>query len=152
MQQNVQPHSKYGLSRLALHSIVALERMKAGMDCDPDVFRNLATALRQRSEPSACTMQFRFVEPGYYEPFERLYRMASSTSDGDVEHIQDYMKTVSHQLESVAGGEVDAAASLLPVCIALHQELVQQISGEDGFDIHERSPFFEESATGFRPS
>src|SRR3546814_2527809 len=113
--------------------------MNAGLDSNPDVFTNLATALRQNSEPSACTLQFRFVEPGYYESFERLYRMASSAPDGEVENIQEYMKTVSQQLSAVAQGQVDAAASLLPVCIALHQELIQELAGEDGFDIHERS-------------
>src|SRR3546814_1734266 len=81
--------------------------MNAGLDSNPDVFTNLATALRQNSEPSACTLQFRFVEPGYYESFERLYRMASSAPDGEVENIQEYMKTVSQQLSAVAQGQVD---------------------------------------------
>src|SRR3546814_257991 len=122
------------------------------LDSNPDVFTNLATALRQNSEPSACTLQFRFVEPGYYESFERLYRMASSAPDGEVENIQEYMKTVSQQLSAVAQGQVDAAASLLPVCIALHQELIQELAGEDGFDIHERSPLSEDTSAGIRPS
>lgn len=152
MQQSFQSHSKYSLSNLALRSIVELERMNAGLDCDPDVFSSLAVALRQRSEPETCAAQFRFVEPGYYEPFERLYRMGSSESDGEVEHIQDYMKKVSHQLGAVAGGEIAAVSTLLPICIALHQELIQQIAGEDGFDTHERSPFSEEPPAGFRPS
>src|SRR3546814_10086872 len=102
--------------------------MNAGLDSNLDVFTNLATALRQNSEPSACTLQFRFVEPGYYESFERLYRMASSAPDGEVENIQEYMKTVSQQLSAVAQVQVDAAASLLPVCIALHQELIQELA------------------------
>src|SRR3546814_3097124 len=93
MQQSLVSFSKYSLSNLALRSIVELERMNAGLDSNPDVFTNLATALRQNSEPSACTLQFRFVEPGYYESFERLYRMASSAPDGEVENIQEYMKT-----------------------------------------------------------
>src|SRR3546814_3855575 len=67
MQQSLVSFSKYSLSNLALRSIVELERMNAGLDSNPDVFTNLATALRQNSEPSACTLQFRFVEPGYYE-------------------------------------------------------------------------------------
>src|SRR3546814_21115102 len=73
------------------------------------VFTNRATALRQNSEPSACPLQFRFVEPGYSESFERLYRMASSAPDGEVENILEYMKTVSQQLSAVAQGQVDAA-------------------------------------------
>ena len=152
MQQSIHSYSKYGLSNLAMRSIVELERINAGLDSDLEVFTSLADALRQRSEPTHCTAHFRFVEPGYYEPFERMYRMASSASDGDVEHIQDYMKTVTHQLSAVAGGQTDEVAALLPICIALHQELVQQITGEDGFDVHERSPFVEEPAAGFRPS
>ena len=62
MQQSLVSFSKYSLSNLALRSIVELERMNAGLDSNPDVFTNLATALRQNSEPSACTLQFRFVE------------------------------------------------------------------------------------------
>src|SRR3546814_4009490 len=67
MQQSLVSFSKYSLSNLALRSIVELERMNAGLDSNPDVFTNLATALRQNSEPSACTLQFRFVEPGRSE-------------------------------------------------------------------------------------
>src|SRR3546814_17806579 len=78
--------------------------------------------------------------------------MASIAPDGEVENIQEYMKTVSQQLSAVAQGQVDAAASLLPVCIALHQELIQELAGEDGFDIHERSPLSADTSAGIRPS
>src|SRR3546814_16121436 len=72
--------------------------------------------------------------------------MAARAADVEVENSQEDRKTVSQQLSAVAQGQVDAAASLLPVCIALHQELIQELAGEDGFDIHERSPLSEDTS------
>lgn len=147
MQASAHAQSKYSLSNLALRTIVELERMNAGLDYDTAAFSDLASALRVTSEPSAATLQFRFVEPGYYEPFERLYRIASSTA-GDVEQIQNYVKDVSSRLSAVAAGEGGASRSLLPICVALHQELVQELSTEDVFAAHQRPPLSEEAPAG----
>src|SRR3546814_12578771 len=70
MQQCLVSFSKYSLPNLALRSIVELDRLNAGLDRNPAVFTNLATALRQNSEPSARSHQFHFVEPSYYETCE----------------------------------------------------------------------------------
>ena len=152
MQTWAHAQSKYNLSNLALRSIVELERMNAGLDCNRAVFTDLASALRDTSGPNtAGSQQFRFVEPGYFEPFERLYRTALSSAEADVEQIQDYVNDVSFRLNSVASsGTVDG--SLLPVCIALHQELVQELAAEDAFDLHERLPLREEPTAGLRPA
>jgi hypothetical protein len=147
MQASAHAQSKHSLSTLALRSIVELERMNAGLDYDAAAFSDLASALRVTSEPSAATLQFRFVEPGYYEPFERLYRLASSAT-GDVEQIQNYVKDVSSRLSAVAAGDGGGAGSLLPICVALHQELVQELSAEDVFAVHEQPPFCEASPAG----
>jgi hypothetical protein len=152
MQTWAHVQSKYNLSNLALRSIVELERMNAGLDCDRAVFSDLASALRDTSGPSTAGLQqFRFVEPGYFEPFERLYRSASSSAEANVEQIQDYVNDVSSRLIAIASGpKVDG--SLLPVCIALHQELVQELTAEDAFDVHERPLFSEEPTTGLCPA
>jgi hypothetical protein len=152
MQTWAHAQSKYNLSSLALRSIVELERMNAGLDSNRAVFTDLASALRDTSGSStAGVKQFRFVEPGYFEPFERLYRTASSAADANVEQIQQYVNDLSSKLNAIASGE-EVDGSLLPVCIALHQELVQELAAEDAFDIHERAPFGEEPTTGLCPS
>src|SRR3546814_15528211 len=110
MQQSLVSFSKYSLSNLALRSIVELERMNAGLDSNPDVFTHLATALRQTSEPSACTLPFRLVEPGYYESFERLYRMASTAPAAELDHIQSYMNTTNQPLSAAPEGPAESAA------------------------------------------
>jgi len=143
-----QARSKYSLSDLALRSVVELERMGAGMDYNAQVFGELSTALMQTSEPAAGAVQFRFVEPGYYDPFERLYRSVSSAPRADLEQIQNYMKTVSSHLEALSKGQNEAAPTMLPVCVALHQELVQELSAEDVFAIHEWPLFSEDTSSG----
>lgn len=125
--------SKYALSDLTLNSIVELERLLAGLDCNRETFARLAEALQQASEPTSGTTQFRFIEPGYYEPFERLYRNASSAFDGDVAHIQGFMKKVGSELTALAMDWGKPEQTLLPFCIALHSELIRELTVEDHF-------------------
>jgi len=58
------------------------------------------------------------------------------------------MKTVSSHLEALSKGQNEAAPTMLPVCVALHQELVQELSAEDVFAIHEWPLFSEDTSSG----
>src|SRR5260370_30267376 len=90
--------SKYALTDLALQSAIELERIKAGMNHNSEVLDRLAKTLLQTSDPDVRDAPFRFVEPGYYEPFERLYRLKESPQSAAIEEIQAFIKRTSEKL------------------------------------------------------
>jgi hypothetical protein len=116
---------------LALQAAIELDRMRTGLDHDLDVLAQLADALRLTSEPPANEPPFRFVEPGYYLPFERLYRAQESRQPRALKDIQDYIQRTSDALSDADHAD---QAKLTNFCVALHQALIQDSTAEDGFD------------------
>lgn len=129
--------SKFALTELTLRSLVELERAKAGLDFEGEVLGELSNALLETSGPEDNTGPFRFVEPGYYEPYERLTRHFHTGEASQVDRIQSYIKEVSDQLSQIALGEAALAPNLLRVCVSLHQELIQEITAEDMLVVNE---------------
>lgn len=136
MRGLAQPPSRFALTDLTLRSLVELERVKAGLDFEPEVLSQLSSALRETSGREDSVSAFRFVEPGYYEPYERLARAGTGHSS-PIDRIQSYIKDVSDQLAQVAGGHSAFAPRLLETCITLHQELIQEVAPEDMLDVNE---------------
>ncbi len=142
--------SKYALADLALQSAIELERVKGGMPYDGAVLDRLAATLLQKSDPVVRDASFRFVEPGYYEPFERLYRLRESPQTSAVEEIQAFIKRASEKLSHVVQGDQNLASELIGFCIALHQELIQEITAEDPLVVHEWRNLGDETTSGLR--
>jgi len=142
--------SKYALTDLALQSAIELERIKAGMSHNGDVLDLLAAKLLQTSEPVVHDAPFRFVEPGYYEPFERLYRLKESPKSAAIEEIQAFIKRTSEKLSQVAQGDKALASELIGFCVALHQELIQEITAEDAVVVHEWRNIGDDAPAGIR--
>ena len=140
--------SKYGLTSLALQAAIELERLRANTPYDNAVLGALASALVETSDPHSDDAPFRFVEPGYYEPFERLCRLRESSQSVAVEAIQAFIKGASDKLSRVKPGEQDLALELINFCVALHRELIQEISAEDAFVVHEWRNIGGEASTG----
>lgn len=125
--------SKYVLTELTLRSMIELERVKAGIDFETDVLYQLSDALLGTSNADSSAAPFRFVEPGYFEPYERLVRHADSVQAPAIGIILAYIKQVSDDLRMVASGDPSPVNTLIPVCVALHQELINEINSEDTF-------------------
>lgn len=141
MQGVASIQSKFGLSNLTLSSIVELERLKAGMEYDGRALENLSAALLKMSNPTAAATQFGFIEPAYYDSFERLYVTSGQAEHGGVERIQAYIRELSEQLHGLAESAEGQPEPLLAVCMNLHRELVQELSAEDDKAGHEWSEF-----------
>lgn len=137
MEAYASTQSKFVLSELALRSIIEIERLNAGMEFDNSVLEALSSALLQASRLEGQAAQLAFIEPEYFVSLERLYRIASSADDGDVEKIRGYTKKISEQLNSPIEAGSDVAAALLSVCETLHSELVQDLTIDDSARTHE---------------
>ena len=138
--------STFALTDLALQAAIELDRMRAGLAHDGTVLTQLAAALRLTSEPPAHSPPFRFVEPGYYLPFERLYRTQESRQPGALKDIQDYIQRTSDALSHADPAD---QVKLTNFCVALHQALIQDSTAEDGFVIHDWRALGDGAATGF---
>lgn len=135
----------FALTDLALQAAIELDRKRTGLAFNPDVLAQLAEALRRTSEPPAQAPPFRFVEPGYYLPFERLYRTQESRQPGALKDIQDYIQRISDALSHVDHAD---QAQLTNFCVALHQALIQDSTAEDGFVVHDWRALGDSAATG----
>jgi hypothetical protein len=129
--------STFALTNLALQSAIELERAKAGMKFDKKPLRDLASALVQTSHANAPGEAFRFVEPGYYEPFERLYLSREAKPSNTVTEIQTFIREASKRIANAAEGKGSDAVKLIEFCLALHQELIQEFSVEDALVVQE---------------
>ncbi len=123
--------SKYRLVELALRSMIELERSQAGMDVEQQVLSDLSEALLRTSYQSADAVPFGLVEPGYYEPYERLMRTVGYSSVSEIDRIQSFIKQLSNDLAAVATGGHADMLRLVNACAALHQELLNDISSEE---------------------
>lgn len=139
--------STFALADLALQAAIELDRMGAGLDHDPAVLVDLADALRRTSHPPADAPPFRFVEPGYYLPFERLYRTIESRNPAVLENIQAYLQRTSDALSQADSAD---QAELTSFCVALHQALIQDSTAEDGFVVHDWRALGDNAALGVR--
>lgn len=141
--------STFALTDLALQAAIELDRMRAGLAHSPAVLAQLAEALRLTSEPPANAPPFRFVEPGYYLPFERLYRTQESRRPGALKDIQAYIQRISDALSHADHAD---QVELISFCVALHQALIQDSTAEDGFVIHDWRALGDGAATGISPA
>jgi hypothetical protein len=144
--------SKFELADLALQSAIELEWIKAGMTRNSEVLDRLATALVKTSDPGSRAAPFRFVEPGYYEPFERLYRLTESPQSTAIEEIQAFIKRTSEKFSQVAQGDKALVSELIGFCVALHQQLIQEITAEDAVVVHEWRNIGDDAPAGIRPA
>lgn len=142
--------SKFELADLALQSAIELERIKAGMAREGRVLDRLAASLLKTSDPGVHGAPFRFVEPGYYEPFERLYRLKESSQSAAIEDIQAFIKRTSEKLSQVAEGNEALTLELIGFCVALHRELIHEITAEDAVVVQEWRNVGDDTSVGIR--
>jgi hypothetical protein len=129
--------SKFRLTQLALRAAVELERIRAGDQGRHEPLLALSQALLQTSGSDESSAPFRFVEPGFYQPLQRLYHEHESVRAADVEHIQALIRRVSEALAQAAQSGVGNIEALIRFCVALHQELIEELTAEDALVVHE---------------
>jgi len=142
--------SKFRLTQMALRAAVELERRRGGAEPQPEPLKALSQALLQMSGSDEGGAPFRFVEPGFYQPLQRLYYKQESVRAADVEHIQALVRRVSETLSQAADdGRRDDTEALIRFCVALHQELIEELTAEDAIVVHEGRTYGHGAATGF---
>lgn len=132
-----QATSKFRLTQLALRAAVELERVRAGGQPHREPLDALSQALLHTSGSDEGATPFRFVEPGFYQPLQRLYYDHESVPASDVEHIQALIRRISEALARVADGSLVGTDALIRFCVALHQELIEEQTAEDALVVHE---------------
>lgn len=130
------PLSTFALSDLALQSAVELAKARAGSDYSVDAVHHLATALSQTVSPASQAPQLRFVEPAYYEPFERLFhhQQPAEPDPDTVEAIQSYFTEIVARLQAFnQASPLGPVDELQDFCVALHRELIRELTSDGPF-------------------
>jgi len=141
--------SKFRLTQLALRAALDLERHRTGGAADLKSLQALSEALLQTSGAEDSSAPFRFVEPGFYQPLQRLYYDQESVRASDVELIQKLLRRTSNDLAQAAQGRPADTEALIRFCVALHQELIEELTAEDARVVHEGRTYGHEAAAGF---
>lgn len=134
--------SKFTVGDLALRSALQLERARAGIPYDKSQLTALADALRVSTglEDRAATVSY--MRPGYFEPFERVYR---SHHDSDPKSYEDVRRYVIDTIEDIdAATERDTigdtvASTLVDFCLELNREFVRRRPTENRSGRRQRS-------------
>lgn len=136
------PLSTFTFSDLAMLSAVELEKARAKAPYDAAPLKKLADALTQTTRVAAPGAPFKFVDPGLYEPFERLYHARAETRADDIEQLQAFMSDKVRQLRAVQTRKPSAAKlqDLVSFCVALHRELIREMNSEDELVVREWRP------------
>jgi hypothetical protein len=134
--------AKHALSELTLDAVTEIDRSLAGLDFDPEPIRNLGNTLMATFEPMPQASQFKLVEPDYFQPLERLFRDQRAESAQGVDEILSFVKESAISLVSFEGAarNRDRARQLHRFCIALHEQLIDELAREDGVGVPEWSP------------
>lgn len=140
--------SKFRLTQLALRAALELERHRTGGAADLKSLQALSEALLQTSGAEDNSAPFRFVEPGFYQPLQRLYYDQESVRASDVELIQKLLRRTSNDLAQAAQGRPADTEALIRFCVALHQELIEELMAEDARVVHEGRTYGHEAAAG----
>jgi len=144
--------SKFSLAQLALRAAVELERAQGGGAPEAEPLLEFSAALLHASLADEDDAPFRFVEPGFYQPLQRLYHVQESVRASDIEHIQQLIRRVSEGLARAADGHAADTEALIRFCVALHQELIEEMTAEDALVVHEGRTYGHWAAAGFRPA
>jgi hypothetical protein len=140
------PHlSRFAFSDLALRSAIELDRAGNGSEYETAPLRELADALERAAYPDhSGAAPFKFVEPGFYQAFESLYQLQRRTPAHSVDELQEFMGDAIMGLRQVEDSVVEAQIDkkLIAFCIALHRELIRELSAEGNVVQERRYPGF----------
>lgn len=134
--------SKFKVGDLALKSALELERARAGISYDRTQLIALAEALRVSTGQDDTNGKAAYMRPGYFEPFERVYR---STEEAEPKSTDDIQKFVTKAIEdidnAVARDKVSdqLVSKLVDFCLELNREFVRRQPTENRVGRRQRS-------------
>ena len=125
--------SKSEIGELALDSALELELAAAGQPFDVDPLHQLASALRQTTGSEEVPGRVAHMRPGYFEPFERLYRVHKAAEPKSFEQIRKFVATSIEQIDAAASRPLEPAlaSKLVDFCLELDREFARRQPTED---------------------
>lgn len=126
--------SKLAFCDLILDTAVELERAKSGVKISRAPLERLARVLARASKPFEDASQQAFVEPSFYDSFERLFRLQNSNVPESVEQLQAFLNEAVAELRRAEAGDVppQSLSKMINFCVGLHRELTREIESEGG--------------------
>jgi hypothetical protein len=131
--------SKLAFCDLLLDTAVELERARAGSKINRAPLERLARVLARASKPFDDAAQSAFVEPTFYDSFERLFRVQKSEIPESAEQLQAFLSETVAELRLVETGAIapGSLTKMIDFCVGLHQELTRELEAESGVVIDE---------------
>ena len=133
--------SKFKVGELALKSALQLERARAGVSCDMTQLHQLAEALRVSAGENDESGKAAYMRPGYFEPFERVYRSSVAADPTSIDDIRQFVIEAIEKIDSVTETDVDpeVAKKLVDFCLELNREFVRRTPAENRVGRRQRS-------------
>ncbi len=120
--------SKFKVGDLALKSALELERARAGVDYDKSQLTELADALRVSAGEDENAGSVAYMRPGYFEPFERVYRSSHAIEPKSSDDIRKFVIAAIKDIDTAANKKIDEKllTKLVDFCLELNREFVRQ--------------------------
>jgi hypothetical protein len=125
--------SRLAFCDLVLDTAMELERARLGHAPSMGPLNRLADTLSRAAKPIDAPMQPAFMEPTFYDPFERLFRSQKSVIPESIEQIQTFVAEAAEQLRAVEAGNAspEAIKRLVDFCVGLHQAVALEVEAEE---------------------
>jgi hypothetical protein len=133
--------SKFMIGDLALRSALELERALAGANYDKEPLHSLAAALRQSSGAEPVSGGVSHMRPGYFEPFQRVYRARNTAEPKSLKQIREFLDKAIYDIDAAADQPLDRdlASRLVDFCLEVNREFVRRQPSEDNVGRSRRS-------------
>lgn len=120
--------SKFKVGDLALKSALELERARAGMHYDKTQLTELADALRVSAGETDHAGTVAYMRPGYFEPFERVYRSSNTAEPKSSEDIRKFVIDAIRDIDAAAADPIQPKllSKLVDFCLELNREFVRR--------------------------
>lgn len=133
--------SKFKVGDLALRSALQLERARTGATYDKSPLTDLAEALRVSAGEPDNADRIAHMRPGYFEPFERIYRSRLDQEPTSLDEIRQFVARAIVDIDAAAQDHVSdtAMAKLVDFCLELNREFVRRPPAENKVGRRQRS-------------
>ena len=120
--------SKFKVGDLALKSAMQLERARVGSNYDTAPLSALATALRVSAGEPDDSGHVAYMRPGYFEPFERVYRSSHDHEPKSFDEIRAFVEEAIKDIDKAAEDKLKEPfiAKLVDFCLELNREFVRR--------------------------
>ncbi|MEG3148190.1 hypothetical protein U1839_26375 [Sphingomonas sp. RT2P30] len=133
--------SKFKVGDLALKSALQLERARTGATYDKSPLTDLAEALRVSAGEPDDAGKISYMRPGYFEPFERVYRSSVEHEPKSIDEIRKFFAGAIIDIDAAATDHISDAdmAKLVDFCLELNREFVRRPTAENKVGRRQRS-------------